>query len=170
MENYKIGLNKVKCLIFDVDGVFTDGSVYLFKDETVRILNSRDRLAVQFAAEAGLKVFVITGGYSEAVRADLQKFGVTEVFIKVKDKLQVYESILQKHSLKDGDCLYMGDDLPDYPVLKRVGVSTCPANAATDIKEIVDYVSKYDGGKFAVRDVIEQTLRVQGKWDVDLAR
>lgn len=170
MENYKIGLNKVKCLIFDVDGVFTDGSVYLFKDETVRILNSRDRLAVQFAVEAGLKVFVITGGYSEAVRADLQKFGVTEVFIKVKDKLQVYESILQNHSLKDEECLYMGDDLPDYPVLKRVGVSTCPANAATDIKEIVDYVSKYDGGKFAVRDVIEQTLRVQGKWDRELAR
>ncbi len=165
MENYKIGLNKVKCLIFDVDGVFTDGSVYLFKDETVRILNSRDRLAVQFAVEAGLKVFVITGGYSPAVKNDLEKFGVTEVFLKVNNKMEVYESILESNKLNDEDCLYMGDDLPDLEVLKRVGVSTCPANAASDIKEVVDYVSKYEGGKFAVRDVIEQTLRVQGKWN-----
>lgn len=164
MENYKVSLNKVKCLIFDVDGVFTDGSVYLFKDETVRILNSRDRLAVQFAVEAGLKVFVITGGHSPAVKNDLEKFGVTNVYLKVNDKLEVYESIIKENNLKDEDCLYMGDDLPDMDVLKRAGVSTCPANAASDIKEIVDYVSKYEGGKFAVRDVIEQTLRVQEKW------
>ncbi|MEZ4938431.1 MAG: HAD hydrolase family protein [Crocinitomicaceae bacterium] len=164
MENYKIGLNRIKCLIFDVDGVFTDGSVYLFKDETVRILNSRDRLAVQFAVEAGLKVFVITGGYSDAVKLDLEKFGVTNVYLRVQDKLKIYEQILSENNFMDEECLFMGDDLPDLEVLKRAGVSACPANAASDIKEIVDYVSKYEGGKFAVRDIIEQTLRVQGRW------
>lgn len=164
MESYKVGLNNITTLIFDVDGVFTDGSVYLFKDETVRILNSRDRLAVEFATKAGLKVFVITGGNSPAVANDLKKFGATEIFLNVRDKLETYNQILSDHNLKDEEVLYMGDDLPDLEVLKRAGVSTCPANAATDIKEIVDYVSKYDGGKYAVRDVIEQTLRVQGKW------
>jgi 3-deoxy-D-manno-octulosonate 8-phosphate phosphatase (KDO 8-P phosphatase) len=164
MESYKIGLNKIKCLVFDVDGVFTDGSVYLLKDETVRVLNSRDRLAVQYASQAGLKVFVISGGNTIAVKIDLEKFGATEVCLGVKDKLKKYEELLSEYDLKDEEVLYMGDDLPDLPVLKRVGVSSCPANAASDIKSIVDYVSKYDGGKFAVRDVIEQTLRVQKKW------
>lgn len=165
MESYKVGLNKIKAFIFDVDGVFTDGSVYLFENEKVRVLNSRDRLAVKYASDAGLKVFVISGGNSSPIKEDLESFGAAKVFLGVQDKLSVYKTILNDYSLDDESILYMGDDLPDLPVLEKVGVSTCPSNACADVQVMVDYVSKFPGGKFAVRDVIEQTLRVQGKWN-----
>lgn len=166
MESYKVGLNKITTFIFDVDGVLTDGNVYLLLNETVRKINSRDRLAIKFAVQAGFKVFVITGGNSLAVKKDLENFGTTNVYLGVEDKLSVYKTLINEYQIPEEEILYMGDDLPDLPVLKRVGLSTCPANAASDIKQMVDYVSKYDGGQFAVRDVIEQTLRVQGKWEV----
>ena len=165
MENYKIGLNKIKAVMFDIDGVFTDGNAYLLEREVVKVLNSRDRLAVRFANEAGLKVFVISGGYSIPVKKDLDKFGATEVHINVKDKFAVYQTILDDHGLEDEEVMYMGDDLPDLPILRIVGVSACPSDAASDVKNMVNYVSKYGGGKFAVRDIVEQVLRVQGKWE-----
>ena len=166
MESYKVGLNKVSTLIFDVDGVFTDGSVYLMENETVRVLNSRDRLAVKYATDAGLRVFVISGGNTQAVKRDLEHFGA-KVYLGVQDKALIYDQIKSEYNLNDEEILFMGDDLPDLPIIKQAGVSTCPANAANDIKEMVHYVSKFDGGKFAVRDVVEQTMRVRGIWKVE---
>lgn len=167
--NYKIRLNKVDTFIFDVDGVLTDGNVYLINDEVARVLNSRDGYALQYASKLEYKIFVITGGNSESVKKRLLGLGVTEVLLKSKNKIDVYESLKAKYNFKDESVLYMGDDIPDYNVMKKVGVATCPQNAASEIKAISHYQSPYDGGKFCVRDVIEQTLRVQDKWFGELS-
>lgn len=167
--SYKIKLNKINTFIFDVDGVLTDGSVYLINDEVGRVLNSRDGYALQYASKMDYKIFVITGGNSESVKKRLLGLGVTEVVLQAKNKIDVYENLKKKYDLKNENVLYMGDDIPDYNVMKQVGVATCPQDAAVEIKEISHYQSPYNGGRHCVRDVIEQTLRVQGKWFGDLS-
>lgn len=164
MQNYKIKLNKISTFIFDVDGVFTDGKVYLINDDVIRALNSKDGYAVQYATKLGFKIFIITGGNSQQVKDRLLNLGVNEVHLAVKRKLECYENILLRFQLLPEEVLYMGDDIPDIPVLKKVGVSTCPQDACSDVKMLVDYQSQRNGGFGCVRDVIEQTLRVQGKW------
>lgn len=169
MISYKEKLKEITTFIFDVDGVFTDGKVYLLKSDNFRALNSKDGYAVQYASKMGYKIFIITGGHSEEVYDRLLGLGTTEVHLRTHNKLACYNDISERHKLSDKEILYMGDDIPDLPVLQRVGVSTCPQDAVIDIKSIVDYQSPYNGGQTCVRDVIEQTLRVQGKWLSDLA-
>jgi 3-deoxy-D-manno-octulosonate 8-phosphate phosphatase (KDO 8-P phosphatase) len=162
--SYKQKLTKIKTFIFDVDGVLTDGGVYLFQDEVVRMLNSKDGYAIQYAAKLNYDIFVITGGNSVPVKDRLLGLGVKEVFLQSKNKKEVYEKLKNAYDLKDEEILYMGDDIPDFSVMELAGVAACPQDAAVEIKEIADYQSPYNGGKHCVRDVIEQTLRVQGKW------
>jgi 3-deoxy-D-manno-octulosonate 8-phosphate phosphatase (KDO 8-P phosphatase) len=162
--SYKEKLNAVKYFIFDVDGVLTDGSVQLIGEGFIRTLNSKDGYALQYAAKKGYNIFVITGGSSQEVASRLLSAGAKEVHLHAKNKTKVYESLKNKYGFKDEEVLYMGDDIPDYPVLKVVGVATCPQDAAVEIKAISHYQSPYFGGKGCVRDVIEQTMRVQGKW------
>lgn len=164
MTSYKEKLNAITTFIFDVDGVLTTGEVILFQDEFVRTLNSRDSYALQYAAKKGYRILIVTGGSSEKVKERLSSLGVTEVCLSSRNKLEVYEGLKKKYDFTDEQALYMGDDIPDYAVMKAVGVSTCPQNAAVEIKHIADYQSPYDGGRHCVRDVIEQTLRVQGNW------
>ena len=164
MISYKEKLEKVTTFIFDVDGVLTNGDVTLFKDEVVRTLSSRDGYAIQYAAKMGFNIFIITGGDSESVEDRLLKLGVTEVCLNSKNKLHVYDTLKTEHNFTDIETLYMGDDIPDYHVMKLVGVSACPQDAAVEIKSIADYQSPFKGGMHCVRDVIEQTLRVQNKW------
>jgi 3-deoxy-D-manno-octulosonate 8-phosphate phosphatase (KDO 8-P phosphatase) len=164
MTSYKEKLNPVTTFIFDVDGVLTDGSVTLYKDEVVRTLNSRDGYALQFAAKMGYRILIITGGDSPAVESRLMNLGVTEVRSKSSNKADVYESLKEKYGFNNEEVLYMGDDIPDYKVMQMVGISTCPQDAAMEIKAMCDYQSPYNGGRHCVRDVIEQTLRVQEKW------
>jgi 3-deoxy-D-manno-octulosonate 8-phosphate phosphatase (KDO 8-P phosphatase) len=164
MISYKEKLPNITTFIFDVDGVLTNGDVLLIGGEIVRILNSRDGYALQHANKKGYRILIITGGSSEEVKTRLLDLGATEVHLKSKNKLSVYKVLQKKYGFSDEEVLYMGDDIPDYPVLETVGVSTCPQDAAVEIKEICDYQSPYNGGRHCVRDVIEQTLRVQGKW------
>lgn len=164
MISYKEKLHGITTFIFDVDGVLTDGSVLLFKDEVVRSLNSRDSYAIQFAVKAGFRVLVITGGNSESVKIRLEHLGVAEVCLSSKNKVQVYERLKKEYGFADDEVLYMGDDIPDYPVMELVHVATCPQNAAVEVKHIAQYQSSINGGHGCVRDVIEQTMRVQGKW------
>ena len=167
MISYKERLNPITTFIFDVDGVLTNGDVILFKDDFVRTMNSKDAYALQNAVNHGYKVFVITGGSSEEVKQRLLELGVTEVHLKSSNKLMVYLSIKEAHSLKDEEILYMGDDIPDYPVLEKVGLACCPQDAAIEIKQVSHYQSPYFGGKGCVRDVIEQTMRLHGHWFTD---
>jgi 3-deoxy-D-manno-octulosonate 8-phosphate phosphatase (KDO 8-P phosphatase) len=169
MTNYKQKLNQIKVFIFDVDGVLTTGDVYLIGNEMVRVFNSRDGYALQYASKLGYQIFAITGGGSSAVRDRLLDLGLKEVCLRASNKIEAYQELKAKHGFSDEHVLYMGDDIPDYQVMQVVGVSTCPQNAAIEIKSLVDYQSPYDGGKHCVRDVIEQTLRVQNKWFTDEA-
>lgn len=164
MKSYKEKLPAITTFILDVDGVLTDGSVQLLNDEVVRTLNSRDGYALQYAAKMGYRILIITGGNSEAVKFRLKNLGATEVRLESKNKMQVYTDLKSKYQFTNEEVLYMGDDIPDYEVMKNVHVATCPQDAATEIKHISHYQSPINGGKGCVRDVIEQTLRVQGKW------
>mgnify|MGYP006232271055 FL=1 len=164
MLSYKEKLPKITTFIFDVDGVLTNGDILLMKDDFVRILNSRDGYAIQYAVKQGYRILIITGGTSELVAERLLGLGIEEVRLKSYNKLAVYNDLKEKYGFSDEEVLYMGDDIPDYQVLKQVGVSTCPQDAAVEIKAITDYQSPFNGGRHCVRDVIEQTLRVQKKW------
>ncbi len=164
MTSFKERLNDINTLIFDVDGVLTDGSVTLYKDEVVRTLNSRDGYALQYASKMGYNIFIISGGTSEDVKKRLLNLGVKEVYMGSKNKIKIYESIKEKHDLHDNQIAYMGDDIPDYQVMQKVGLAACPQDAAVEIKQVSHYQSPFMGGKHCVRDIIEQVLRVQENW------
>ncbi|MBK7183647.1 MAG: HAD-IIIA family hydrolase [Bacteroidetes bacterium] len=165
MENFKTKLTRVKAIVLDVDGVLTDGSVTLMPDgEQVRVMNIKDGYALQLAVKKGYKVAIISGGRSEMVRKRLNGLGITDIYLGAHTKIDVYKELLEIYSLTDDDILYMGDDIPDYEVMKRVGVPTCPNDAAQEIKDICLYVSYNKGGKGAVRDVLEQVMKVQNNW------
>lgn len=164
MISYKERLNPISTFIFDIDGVLTDGTVYPYKGDLLRGLNSKDGYAMQYAIKKGYTIFIITGGNSEEVKNSLLHLGVKEVHLRSSHKVQVYEKLKAKYGIKDEEVLYMGDDIPDYQVMQVVGMAACPQDAAIEIKHVSHYQSPYYGGKGCVRDIIEQTLRVQGNW------
>ena len=168
--SFKEKLAGIKGFAFDVDGVFTDGQVYLLAgNEFVRSMNIKDGYAVQHCVKMGYPVAIISGGSSEEVRKRFIHLGVTDIYLKSSNKMDDFEDFRFKYHLEPEDILYMGDDIPDYQVMERVGVSTCPSDAATEIKQIADYVSDKGGGRGCVRDVIEQVLRLHDKWTNDKA-
>lgn len=169
MISYKERLKTITTFIFDIDGVLTNGDIIVLKDEMVRTLNSRDGYAIQYAIKMGYRVLVITGGSSVEIKNRLLEIGVHEVHLSSFNKLNVYQELKQKYQFKDSEALYMGDDIPDYEVMQQVGVATCPQDACIEIKQISHYQSPFIGGRHCVRDVIEQTLRVQHKWFSDQA-
>jgi 3-deoxy-D-manno-octulosonate 8-phosphate phosphatase (KDO 8-P phosphatase) len=164
MTSYKEKLNDITTFIFDVDGVLTDGNVILYDKDVVRTLNSRDGYAIQFAAKSGYRILIITGGNSPSVESRLLHLGATEVVLRAKNKMAVYEEMKSKYNFQDEEVVYMGDDIPDYQVMKKVGLAACPQDAAVEIKSISNYQSPFNGGRHCVRDIIEQTMRVQEKW------
>lgn len=151
--------------MFDFDGVMTDGAVWMYADkETVRAGNIKDGYAIQYAIKKGYIVTVISGATSLSIDNRMESLGAPKIYTGASNKLEVYRLFMKEHGLKREEVLYMGDDIPDYEVMKEAGVSCCPSDAATEIKEIADYISLYAGGQGCVRDVIEQTLRLHGKW------
>jgi 3-deoxy-D-manno-octulosonate 8-phosphate phosphatase (KDO 8-P phosphatase) len=165
MSNFKGDLNAVRAFVFDVDGVFTDGNVYLHPSgDMMRSMNIKDGYAIQHAIKQGYIICIISGGRSESVRTRFKKLGVTDIYLGSNYKMDDFEDFLYKYSLKAENILYMGDDLPDYEIMKEVGMPTCPLDAAQEIKNISRYISDKKGGEGCVRDIIEQVLRLQGKW------
>ncbi|MGB3946540.1 MAG: HAD-IIIA family hydrolase [Bacteroidia bacterium] len=165
MENFKTKLTRIKAFIFDIDGVLTDGSVILMPDGgQMRVMNIKDGYAIQHAVNKGYKVAVISGGKNEMTRKRLNGLGVYDVYLGIANKLDAFDEFILTYNISPDEILYMGDDVPDYEVMKRVAAPTCPSDAATEIKEISLYVSQIPGGKGCVRDVIEQVMRVQQKW------
>jgi 3-deoxy-D-manno-octulosonate 8-phosphate phosphatase (KDO 8-P phosphatase) len=158
-------LKEVRAFVFDVDGVFTDNTVLVTESgELLRTRNVRDGQAVKWAIAAGFPVGIITGGKSAGMLQSLKDLGITHIYAGVEDKTLALTDFLQYHQIKVADVLYIGDDIPDLPVLKRVGVAVAPNDAVNEVLQIVDYVSPFDGGKGVVRDVIEKVLKLQGKW------
>ncbi|MEA3318057.1 MAG: HAD-IIIA family hydrolase [Bacteroidota bacterium] len=165
MTNFKEDLQKIKAFVFDVDGVFTNGKLYLHPDgDYMRAVDIKDGYIVQYAIKQGYPIAIITGGSSDAVRERFKKLGLTDIYLNSSDKLNDFEDFHFKYGLNPDEILYMGDDIPDLEVMNNVGVPTCPANAVEEIKSISKYISTYNGGEGCVRDVIEQVLRLQGKW------
>lgn len=164
-SNYKQRLSNITTFIFDVDGVFTNGEIYFHESgETIRSLNAKDGYALGTAIESGYKIAIITRGDSQIVKNTFAKVGVKDVFLSVMNKGDVFNSFLKENNLTKDEVLYMGDDIPDYDCVKNAGIGTCPRDAVKELRVMADYVSTFDGGKGAVRDVIEQTMRLQGKW------
>ncbi len=164
-KSYKEIMNDITSFIFDVDGVLTDGSVFVTNEgEILRTMNIRDGYAMKAAIESGYKVCIISGGSNEGVRIRLQNLGITDIYLGTPDKVATFNEYTAVSKINPEQVLYMGDDIPDYHVMKLVGLATCPQDASPEIKEISGYISHKNGGKGAVRDVIEQVMRVQGKW------
>ena len=156
---------QVHTFIFDVDGVFTNNLMLVTDNGAfLRQMNVRDGLAVKIAIEQGYRIGIITGGKSEGVKKRFLDLGVTDIYLGRRYKTEAFEEIISMYDLDPQGILYMGDDLPDYPVMRKVGVPTCPSDAAHELLPISVYVSPFKGGEGCVRDVIEQVLTLQGKW------
>lgn len=166
--SYKEKLKDIRAFVFDVDGVFTDGSVYLLPDGHMsRVMNVLDGLAVVKAVKENYFIGVITGGDDPMVKNRIEYLGIKDYYPKSSIKVNDYQHFKVKYSLTDDQILTMGDDVPDIEMMKFSAISTCPKNAMPDVKLISDYISPIEGGKGAVRDVIEQVMKVQGTWKDD---
>jgi len=163
MINYD--LKKIKALAFDVDGVLSSETIQT-DDEGVlmRSVNTKDGYALRLAVTEGLNVAIITGAHEEAIRRRYEGLHIHDIFLASSVKTESLRKLLDKYSLLPEEVLYMGDDIPDYEVMKQVGLPCCPRDAAPEIRDISLYVSHRDGGQGCVRDVIEQVLKAQGKW------
>jgi 3-deoxy-D-manno-octulosonate 8-phosphate phosphatase (KDO 8-P phosphatase) len=165
MDNFKQKLKAVKSFIFDVDGVLTNGALVITPEgEFLRTMNIKDGYAIQLAVKKGYKIAVISGGHSDGVPIRMNRLGVMDVFMGVNDKSAVFEEFKLKYKLNAEEIIYMGDDVPDIKVLKCCGIAACPQDAVAEVKKICIYVSSANGGEGCVRDIIEQTMRLQGTW------
>ena len=165
-KSYKEILNEITTFIFDIDGVLTDSSVHITPEgEMLRIMHIRDGFAMKAAIESGYKVCIISGGSNEGVRIRLQNLGITDIHLGSSDKVKTFKEYVEIYNINSDHVLYMGDDIPDYHVMQLVGLPTCPQDAVAEIKTISKYISHKNGGKGAVREVIEQVMKVQGKWN-----
>lgn len=164
-KNYKELLKEITTFILDVDGVLTNGKILVTsKGKMLREMNTKDGFIIKYALDKGFKIFIISGGTNKGVKERLKDLGIEEIFLGEHTKKDTYEKLIKKYNLKRNEIVYMGDDIPDIPVMKKIGVPCCPNDAVPDVKQMSIYISKKNGGQGCVRDIIEQTLRVQNKW------
>lgn len=169
-KSYKEIFPQINTLIFDIDGVLTNGIVTVFPDgQLVRQMNIKDGYALKAAVNAGLRVCIISGGKSEGVRDRLKNLGITDIFLGIHNKIVKFNELVTEYDLNPENIMYMGDDIPDYPVMEKVGLACCPNDAVREIQQVSKYISDKKGGEGCARDVIEQIMRVQGKWDNDFS-
>jgi 3-deoxy-D-manno-octulosonate 8-phosphate phosphatase (KDO 8-P phosphatase) len=155
----------VRLFVFDVDGVMTDGTILISENGAyVRKMNVKDGYALQLAIKKGFDVMVVSGSDAEAVVVRMKKLGITNVQMKVTDKLGCIEAYMSQKSYTRGQVLFMGDDLPDVDALRMVGLPCCPADAVPEVREVCSYISPFRGGETCVRDVIEKVLKLNKLW------
>lgn len=166
MINYD--LKEIKAIIFDIDGVLSSETITLSSEgEPLRTVNIKDGYAMQLAMKLGLKIAIMTGAKVTSIRKRYEGLGVEDIYIGCSVKIETYETFLHKYGLTDKEIMYMGDDIPDLEIMRRVGCPVCPKDACPEIKEVSIYVSDRIGGHGCGRDIIEQVLRAQGKWIMD---
>jgi len=159
-------LKSVKLLMLDVDGVLTDGKIiYNDRGEEIKAFNVRDGHGLKLLMRAGIEIALITGRKSKVVLHRARDLGIKKVYQRVINKIEIYEKILKEKKLKDIHVGFVGDDLVDIPVLKRVGFSAAVGDAIPEVKKVVDYVASKRGGEGAVREICELLLKVQNKWE-----
>jgi 3-deoxy-D-manno-octulosonate 8-phosphate phosphatase (KDO 8-P phosphatase) len=155
----------IKLLLFDVDGVLTDGTILIHGDGTEsKSFNIRDGAGLVWAQRAGLSVGLLSARLADATSIRAAQLGITTVVQGAVNKLAGYEQILKDAGLTDAQVGYMGDDLQDLPVLRRAGFSAAPADAAPEVRAAVQWVSASGGGRGAARECVEHVLRAQGLW------
>jgi 3-deoxy-D-manno-octulosonate 8-phosphate phosphatase (KDO 8-P phosphatase) len=160
---------QVKAFAFDVDGVLSLQVIPLHPGgEPMRTAKIKDGFAIQLAVKLGYPLAIITGGKTDSVFKRYENLGVPDIYMGSSDKIIDFNEWTSKHKISPANVLYMGDDLPDYPVMKQVGIPVCPSDAVEEIKSLCKYISHYKGGEGCVRDVMEQVMRAQGKWGKDL--
>ncbi|MCQ2332143.1 MAG: HAD hydrolase family protein [Paludibacteraceae bacterium] len=165
--NFKEYLNKIKAFVFDVDGVLSFSTMPLDANGVpMRMVNVKDGYSINLANRLGYTIGIITGCNVEAVRLRFESLGVhpENIYLGAADKIQSYEDFKKRNDLKDDEIMYMGDDIPDYKVMKIVGLPVCPEDAVPEIQSIAKYISGHKGGCGCARDVIEQTLKAQRRW------
>lgn len=156
---------QVHTFIFDVDGVMTNGQVLVTEQgELLRSMNIRDAQAIKMALEEGFRILILTKGKSQGVLLRLRDLGIQDIVYGIQNKLKAYEEFLDAYDLDEEGILYMGDDIPDFEVMRRVGLPTCPADSVPEIREICHYISPLKGGEGCVRDVIEKVMKLNGVW------
>lgn len=166
MINYD--LKKIKAIIFDIDGVLSAETITLSSDGVpLRTVNIKDGYASQLAMKLGLRIVVMTGANVSSICRRYEGLGVEDIYVGCAVKIKAYDAFLDQYGLTDEEVMYMGDDIPDLQVMRRVGCPVCPKDACPEIKEASVYVSDCIGGHGCGRDVVEQTLRAQGKWVMD---
>ena len=164
-KSYKEHLNQITTFVFDIDGVLTDGTILVTTEgEILRTMNIKDGFALKSAVDRGYNVCIISGGSNEGVRVRLHGLGIKDIYLGAHHKTETLFEYLKLKNVKSENVLYMGDDIPDFLVMQEVGLPCCPQDAVAEIKEISKYISHKNGGMGCVRDVIEQVIKVQGKW------
>lgn len=164
-KSYKELMNDISTFIFDVDGVLTNGNLQILSDgQLLRTMNIKDGYAMRNAIDNGYRICIISGGKNQGVGQRLKGLGITDIFLGVHNKIEIFENYIKEHKIDTNHVLYMGDDIPDLKVMQRVALACCPQDAAPEIKKISRYISHIKGGEGAVRDVIEQVMKVHGKW------
>lgn len=167
MSTINYDLKKIKALVFDVDGVLSANTIPMSSSgEPMRTVNIKDGYALHLAAKQGVCLGIITGGRTEAVRKRFIDLGVPgeDIYMGASVKLVNYREFRERHGLKDEEILYMGDDIPDMEVLAECGLPCCPKDASPEVKALCRYISHTEGGYGCGRDVLEQVLKVQGRW------
>ena len=165
MSGINYDLTKIRGIALDVDGVLSPSTIPMGTDgQPVRMVNIKDGYALQLAVKRGLILSIITGGNTPGVQQRYSKLGIKDIYQGVATKINVFQDWMSANSLKPEEVIYMGDDIPDYEIMRRCGCPVCPADACPDIKDISIYISDRNGGHGCGRDVIEQVLRAQGKW------
>lgn len=167
MSTINYDLTKIKALVFDVDGVLSANVIPMSTEgEPMRTVNIKDGYALHLAAKQGVLLGIITGGRSEAVRKRFLALGLLpeNIYIGSSVKIHDYCDFRNRNGLKDEEILYVGDDIPDLPVMQQCGLPCCPKDAVPEVKAMARYISHAEGGYGCGRDVIEQFLKVQGLW------
>lgn len=165
MGNFKEDIARVEAMIFDVDGVMTDGRIIpTAEGDFIRCYNCKDGYALAYAIRHGYRVCVITGGYGKILERRLRMLGMQDFYIDCMDKITTLREYMKKYNLNPENVLYMGDDIPDLECMREVGMPVCPADSAAEVIECSRYVSEFEGGRGAVRDIVEQVLRARGDW------
>lgn len=169
MGNFKEDIARVEAIVLDVDGVMTDGGIIPTPDgDFIRRYDAKDGYAIASAIREGLKVCIISGGRGRMLENRLQMLGVTRFYLNCMDKVTAIREFVADYGVDLENVIYMGDDIPDLECMRLVGVPVCPSDAAMEVVEASRYISEFNGGHGAVRDIIEQVMRAKGVWAKNL--
>lgn len=164
---------KIKAFTFDIDGVMTDGSIFVAESgDFLRTYSAKDGFGLRMASMGGYRLGIITGAHSDTVGKRFRFFGFesSDIYLASKDKISDFNDFCTKYGLKPKEVLYCGDDVPDAPVLTACGLGVCPADAMEEAKLCADYVSIFPAGARFVREIIEIVMRAQGTWNFDISK